>query len=92
MPVVSQKFTLSSTVATKVVEASTQPQLVQLHNGSKSSNNFITIGQSNVTITNGYHIDNAESINITLMPTDELWAVSEPTGLALHVLAVKQLT
>jgi hypothetical protein len=49
------------------------------------------IGQSDVSTANGYHIDNAESIQITLMPTDELWAVSDPDALVLHVLAVKQL-
>lgn len=91
MPIVSQRFTLSNTTATRVVTATTQPQLVQLHNASKSSNNFIMIGQSDVSTANGYHIDNAESIQITLMPTDELWAVSDPDALVLHVLAVKQL-
>jgi hypothetical protein len=90
MPVVSQRFTLSNTAVTRVVTATTQPQLVQLHNASKSSNNFIMIGGSNVTTANGYHIDNAESIQITLMPNDELYAVSDPNGLELHVLAVKQ--
>jgi hypothetical protein len=90
MPVVSERFTLSNTTAVKVVAGSTLPQLVQLHNGSKSSNNFIMIGGTDVTTTNGYHIDNAESINITLGPGDDLWAVSDPDGLSLHVLAVKQ--
>jgi hypothetical protein len=91
MAVVSQRFTLSNTTATRVVTATTQPQLVQLHNASKSSNNFIMIGKSDVTTANGYHIDNAESIQITLMPGDELYAVSDPDALVLHVLAVKQL-
>lgn len=91
MPVVSQRFTLSNSTVTRVVTASTKPQRVQLHNGSKSSNNFVIIGNSDVTTSNGYHIDNAESIQITLMPTDELYAVSDPDGLALHVLAVKQI-
>ena len=91
MPVISQRFTLSDTAVTRVVTATTQPQLVQLHNGTKSSNNFIMIGASNVTTSNGYHIDNAESIQITLGPGDELYAVSDPNGLELHVLAVKQL-
>jgi hypothetical protein len=49
------------------------------------------IGASDVTTSNGYHIDNAESIQITLGPGDELYAVSDPTDLVLHVLAVKQL-
>lgn len=90
MPIVSERHTLSDTTAVKVVAANTQPQLVQLHNGTKSSNEYIMIGASNVTTTTGYHIDNAESIQITLGPGDDLWAVSDPSGLVLHVLAVKQ--
>jgi hypothetical protein len=90
MPIVSSRFTLSNTTPTKVVAASTQAQLVQLHNGTKSSNEYIIIGNPDVTTTNGYHIDNAESIQITLGPGDDLYAVSDPNGLELHVLAVKQ--
>jgi hypothetical protein len=90
MPLVSERYTLSNTTAVKVVTGSTKPQKVQLHNGSKSSNNFIMIGGTDVTTANGYHIDNAESIQITLGPGDDLWAVSDPNGLSLHVLAVKQ--
>jgi hypothetical protein len=90
MPVVSERHTLSNTTPVRVVSGTTQPQLVQLHNASKSSNNFIMIGKSDVTTANGYHIDNAESIQITLGPGDDLYAVSDPTGLVLHVLAVKQ--
>jgi hypothetical protein len=90
MPIVSERHTLSNTTPIKVVSGSTQSQLVQLHNGTKSSNEYIIIGNTNVTITTGYHIDNAESIQITLGPGDDLWAVSDPNGLVLHVLAVKQ--
>jgi hypothetical protein len=90
MPIVSERHTLSDTTPIKVVSGTTQPQLVQLHNGTKSSNEYIIIGNTNVTTTTGYHIDNAESIQITLGPGDDLWAVSDPTGLVLHVLAVKQ--
>jgi hypothetical protein len=90
MPVVSERHTLSNTTPVKVVSATTQPQLVQLHNGTKSSNSYISIGGPDVTTTTGYHIDDAESVQITLGPGDDLWAVSDPAGLVLHVLAVKQ--
>lgn len=90
MPVVSQRYTLSNTTPVKVVSGTTQPQLVQLHNGTKSSNEYVIVGGTDVTTTNGYHIDSAESIQITLGPGDDLYAVSDPNGLVLHVLAVKQ--
>jgi hypothetical protein len=90
MPIVSARYTLSNTTPTKVVAASTQPQVVQLHNGEKSANHYVIIGGTNVTTTNGYHLDTAESIQIPLTPGDDLYAVSDPTGIVLHVLAVKQ--
>jgi hypothetical protein len=90
MPIVSARYTLSNTTPTKVVAGSTQPQIVQLHNGNKSNNHFVIIGGNNVTISNGYHLDSAESIQIPISSGDDLYAVSDPAGTELHVLAVTQ--
>ena len=88
--VTNAAFTLSNTTATKVVQPSTQPQEVHLHNSTKSSNQYVYIGTSSVTIANGLHLDPGESKVITLMPNDDLWAVSDPNGLELLVLTVRQ--
>jgi hypothetical protein len=88
--VVSKQFTLSSTVPLKIVEPSVNPQEVWIHNMSKSSNNFVHVGSSNVSTANSIHIDPGENMNIYLMPNDDLWAVSNPNGLTVGVLAVKQ--
>lgn len=88
--ITSSAFTLDITTPTKVVEPSTLPQEVHLHNATKSSNHYVFIGKSNVTTTTGLHLDPGESKAMQLMPNDELWAVSDPDGLVLQVLTVRQ--
>ena len=88
--ITSSVYTLSETTATKVVAASTLPQEVHLHNMTKSSNQYIHLGKSDVTTTNSIHIDPGESLVLELMPNDDLWAVSDPSGLVLGVLTVRQ--
>lgn len=83
-------YTLSNTVATKVVAASTLPQEVHLHNQNKSSNQYIHIGGPGVTILNSLHIDPGESKVINLKGGQDLYAVSDPTGLVIGVLALRQ--
>ena len=92
MPLVSAVFTLSDTTATKIVDPSTMPHQVTLHNMSKSSNNYIHIGNANVTDANSIHIDPGETLTITLGPGDELYAVSDPDGLVVGVLDVRKNT
>lgn len=83
-------ITLSNTVPTQVVTPSTMPQEVHLHNMTKSSNQFIHIGNSAVNLTNSVHLDPGESKVINLKPGQDLYAVSNPTGLVIGVLAVRQ--
>jgi uncharacterized cupredoxin-like copper-binding protein len=89
MAIYSAQHTLSETVPKLVVPASTQPQEVHLHNMTKSSNEYIHLGNSNITLTNSIHIDPGESIELTLMSSQELYALSDPDGLVLGVLAVR---
>lgn len=83
-------FTLDITTATQIVEPSTLPQEVHLHNATKSSNEYVFIGKSSVTTQNGLHLDPGESKVIQLMPNDDLWALSDPDGLIVQVLTVRQ--
>jgi hypothetical protein len=66
------------------------PQEVHLHNQNKSSNQYIYIGNETVTLTNSIHLDPAESKVLQLMPNDALFALSEPNGLTLGVLTIRQ--
>jgi len=90
MPINSSVFTLSDTTATKVVGFDSMEQEVHLHNMTKSSNEYIFLGGSDVTTTNSIHIDPGESITLHLGPSDELFAVSDPDGLVLGVMTITQ--
>ena len=88
MPVTSSLFTLSNVTATQIVEPDNMPQMVYIHNMTKSSNEYIFVGPSTVTTTNSIHIDPGDNLNIELRPGDDLWAVSDPNGLEVGVLVV----
>jgi hypothetical protein len=90
MPVKTAQFTCSDTTRQKIVNASTQPQFVQIHNATKSSNAYVFLGNDTLTLATGYHIDPAETIKLWLTPNDDLYAMSDPDGLEVHVLAVTQ--
>jgi hypothetical protein len=83
-------FTLSNTVRQQVVSPSTMPQEVHLHNQNKSSNQYIYFGNNTVTLTNSLHLDPGESKVLQLMPNDSLFALSDPNGLTLGVLTIRQ--
>jgi hypothetical protein len=83
-------YVLSDTTPTEVVGPATQRQVAHFHNLTKSSNEYIYLGSQTVTTSNSIHLDPGESKEITLEPLDTLWAVSDPDGLELGVLIVRQ--
>ena len=89
MPLYSNLVTLG-TAAQMVVPPRNMGQEVHLHNMTKSSNEYIHLGSSNINLTNSIHIDPGESITLTLGPGDDLYAFSDPNGLELGILAVIQ--
>lgn len=89
MPVYNNLVTLG-TAGQMVVPPRSTGQEVHLHNMTKSSNNYIHLGSQNITLTNSIHIDPGESITLTLGPGDDLYALSDPSGLELGILAVIQ--
>jgi len=90
MPLTHNIYTLGTALATRIVAPQNMSQEVHLHNMTKSSNQYIYLGGAAVTITNSIHIDPGESLALTLGPGDDLWAVSDPNGLEVGVLVVKQ--
>lgn len=89
MPLYSNLVTLG-TAAVMVVPPRSMGQEVHLHNMTKSSNSYIHLGPANITLNNSVHIDPGESITLTLGPGDDLYALSDPSGLELGILAVIQ--
>jgi hypothetical protein len=83
-------YTLTAGTPTEVVSPATQRQVAHFHNLTKSSNNYIYLGSETVSTANSIHLDPGESKEITLEPLDTLWAVSDPSGINLGVLIVRQ--
>jgi hypothetical protein len=83
-------YVLSDTTPTEVVGPATQRQVAHFHNLTKSSNQYIYLGSQTVSTSNSIHLDPGESKEITLEPLDTIWAVSDPDGLELGVLIVRQ--
>jgi hypothetical protein len=83
-------YTLTAGTPTQVVGPATQRQVAHFHNATKSSNQYVYIGSETVSTANSIHLDPGESKEITLEPLDTLWAVSDPSGLQLGVLIVRQ--
>ena len=57
MPIISSLITLSDDTPTEIVGHDNMPHDVILHNHTKSSNEYIYIGGTGVSITNAIHID-----------------------------------
>ena len=90
MTIHNEQITLSDTTATLVVEADNNEQEVHLHNMTKSSNDYIFLGNADMTLTNSIHIDPGETVTYRIPPGDELYAMSDPDGLELGVLRMTQ--
>ena len=90
MPILNATYTLSDTVRTLVMDADNMVQEIHLHNATKSSNEYIYIGNENMTLANSLHLDPGESKVLHLNPKDKLYAMSDPSGLELHVLAIQK--
>jgi hypothetical protein len=90
MPLSHNIYSLSAGTPTIIVQPNVQPQEVHLHNLTKSSNEYIYVGSQSISTANSIHLDPGESLQINLGPGDDLWAVSDPGGLNIGVLVVKQ--
>lgn len=89
MPVENKVVTLTGT-AQLIVGSDNMKQEIHLHNMTKSSNEYIHLGDENATITNSIHMDPGESKVINLYAGDELYALSDPAGLELGILRITQ--
>lgn len=92
MAIINRQVTLNDVTPTQIVGADNMPHDVILHNSSKSSNNYIWIAGSSATAGTGtgMHIDDSDTIYMTLRPDDELWAISTPDGLIVHVTDIRR--
>lgn len=89
MTILNNAITLSNVTPTSIVVPDNQRQIVYLHNMTKSSNEYIHVGSSDITLTNSIHLDPGGSIRIEVPAGDTLWALSDPDGLVVGVLQVQ---
>lgn len=90
MAITSETFTLSNLTATLIVPNHNMVQEVYLHNMNKSSNQYIHLGGADMTLADSIHIDPGESITLTLVEGDSLYAMSDPNGLVVGVMTVRK--
>ena len=75
------------TAAVQIVGTHQNPVQIILHNGVKSSNEYIWFGGSSaVTTSTGAHLDNADTYQLVIQPGNELWAITDAGTKELHVL------
>lgn len=89
MPLTTKTVTLNDLTPTLIVDSDNMVQEVHLHNMTKSSNQFVHLGGSDMTLANSIHIDPGESLTLRLFPTDRLFGMSDPTGLSVGVLNIR---
>ena len=90
MPIVTAQYTLQTDVAQKIVAADTQYQTVLVHNADNATSRIIYLGNSNVTLNTGMHLDVGQTITLPLDPGTELWAVANHDNVVMTKLAIKQ--
>jgi hypothetical protein len=90
MPIKTAQFTLGSGVATLIVPSDTMSQLVRVHDHEHAQNSSIYVGAADVTLTTGLHIKSLETMELTLGPSDSLYAISDTAGVEVHVLRITQ--
>jgi hypothetical protein len=90
MPISTAQFILTENSPLQIVRPDRMNQHVCIHNHEHSSNSEIYIGNSTVTTTTGIHSVATQTSLLTIGPGDDLWAVSDTSGVEIQVLVVKQ--
>jgi hypothetical protein len=83
MAIITSQKTVTST-SQSIVSVDNVQRDVLLH-----AKHEIYIGNSGVTSTNGYLMDNGDEIRLSLTEGEDLWAVSGTSSGTLHILVSK---
>lgn len=80
-------------LSSQVTVTTTSQSIVSVDNVSRDvllhAKHQVFIGNSGVTINNGYILDNGDQVRLTLMEGEDLWAVTDAGTGTLHVLVSK---
>ena len=80
---ISESISVTPDTATKILDSFNFEQHIYLHN---NHSNKMYIGGSNVSASNGLHLDNGEMIEIRIPQDNFLYALSESTAGNLSIL------
>jgi hypothetical protein len=83
-------YILAANTRVQIVGPDTQPQHVCVHNHEHSSNSEIYIGGGDVTVANGIHAQATLTSQLVLPPGEALYAISDTSGVELHIMVIKQ--
>jgi hypothetical protein len=83
MAIITSQVTVTST-SQSIVSVDNVQRDVLLH-----AKHEIYIGNSGVTSTNGYLMDNGDELRMSLTEGEDLWAVSNTSSGTLHILVSK---
>jgi hypothetical protein len=80
-------------VSSQVTVTTTSQSIVSVDNVSRDvllhTKHAINIGNSGVTASNGYLLDNGDEIRLTLNEGEDLWAIASTGSGTLYVLVSK---
>lgn len=80
-------------VSSQVTVTTTSQLIVSVDNVSRDvllhAKHDLVIGNSAVTASNGYLLDNGDQVRLTLMDGEDLWAVCAAGSGTLHILVSK---
>ena len=83
MAIITSKVTVTST-SQSIISVDNVTRDVHLH-----AQQAILIGNSGVTTSNGYLLDNGDKVRLSLAEGEDLWVVASSTSGTLHVLVSK---
>lgn len=90
MPLTTAHYTLGTATPTKICAADSIPQTIWVHNAEHSQSDEVYIGNAGVTVSNGMHIHSDDTLELTLDPGSDLWAISDTVGSIVQVMCIKQ--
>jgi hypothetical protein len=89
MPITQNAYTVG-TALVEIVAPDIQPVRVTIHNLENTNNRFIYLGGSTLVAGQSIHVDASEILQITLDPSDALYACTTSGSYSLGVMIQKQ--
>lgn len=89
MPLSNARYTVPLNTRVKIATADNMPQQVIIHEADHDASVAVYLGDSTVDATNGFHLHNQETLQLTLRPGDELYAWSAQGSPTMQVIQIQ---